>query len=161
MQTGERIPVEKQAKCYITRTNEITHALIRENLTQSALYGGKITGIGPRYCPSIEVKVEKFPHNPGHLIFLEPEGKNFEEIYPNGVSNSLPEEIQIKMLRTIPGLEHVEMTQPGYAVEYDVVDPLQVQPTLELRGFENIFVAGQISGHRAMRKRQVSVFSPD
>ena len=144
--TEKKIPAEEQARCFITRTNEKTHKIILDNIRKSALYGGKITGIGPRYCPSIEVKVEKFRDNPHHLVFLEPEGKESDELYPNGLSNSLPEEIQIEFLRTIPGLEDVEMTRPAYAVEYDVVDPLQVKPTLELRNIDNLYLAGQILG---------------
>jgi len=146
LSTKEKISVVEQAKCYITKTNERTHRIILDNIKKSALYGGKITGIGPRYCPSIEVKVEKFRNNPHHLIFLEPEGKNSDELYPNGISNSLPEEIQVEFMKTIPGLENVEMTLPAYAVEYDVADPMQVKPTLELRDIENLYLAGQILG---------------
>ncbi|RKZ28593.1 tRNA uridine-5-carboxymethylaminomethyl(34) synthesis enzyme MnmG, partial [bacterium] len=144
--TMRKIPVDEQVPCYITYTTERTHRIIEKNLLKSALYGGKIVGIGPRYCPSIEVKVEKFPHHPRHIVFLEPEGIDTDEFYPNGVSNSLPEEVQLEMLRSIPGLEDVEMTKPGYAVEYDVVEPTQVLPTLELRDYKKIFLAGQILG---------------
>jgi len=146
LSTKEKISVVEQAKCYITKTNERTHRIILDNIKKSALYGGKITGIGPRYCPSIEVKVEKFRNNPHHLIFLEPEGKDSDELYPNGISNSLPEKIQVEFMKTIPGLENVEMTLPAYAVEYDVADPMQVKPTLELRDIENLYLAGQILG---------------
>ena len=144
--TKHTIPAEKQAKCYITRTTEETHRIIMKNLKLSALYGGKIVGIGPRYCPSIEVKIEKFPHHSHHLVFLEPEGRNSDELYPNGISNSLPEEIQIAFMRTIPGLENVVMTRPGYAVEYDVVNSLDVAPTLEHRDVKGLYFAGQILG---------------
>ncbi len=145
-ETMNIMSVEQQKPCYITHTNEKTHDLIRENLLLSALYGGKIVGIGPRYCPSIEVKVEKFPQHKSHIVFLEPEGENSYELYPNGISNSLPEEIQIEMLHSISGLENVEMTRPGYAVEYDVIDPIQALPTLNIRAFDNLFLAGQILG---------------
>lgn len=144
--TKGRLPVERQKPCYITYTTPETHRIVRENLGRSALYGGKITGIGPRYCPSIEVKVERFPHHERHIVFLEPEGEESDELYPNGVSNSLPEEVQLAMLRTIPGLEDVVMTKPGYAIEYDVVDPLSVKPSLESRRVGGLFFAGQILG---------------
>ncbi len=146
VKTKNKLPVEEQVSCYITRTNEKTHEIIRKNLKLSALYGGKIVGIGPRYCPSIEVKIEKFPHHSSHIIFLEPEGRDSEELYPNGISNSLPEEIQLEFMRTIPGLENVIMTRPAYAVEYDVVDSLEVAPTLEHRRIEGLYFAGQILG---------------
>jgi len=144
--TKKTIPIEQQSKCFITRTTEKTHRLVLENLEKSALYGGEITGIGPRYCPSIEVKVKKFPDNPGHIVFLEPEGIENNELYPNGISNSLPEEIQQRMLESIPGLENARMTKPGYAIEYDIVNPIQAKATLELQDIENLYLAGQIMG---------------
>ncbi len=144
--TEKKIPIEQQSKCFITRTTEKTHRLVLENIDKSALYGGKITGIGPRYCPSIEVKIKNFPENSGHIVFLEPEGRECDELYPNGISNSLPEEIQQRMLESIPGLENARMTKPGYAIEYDVVEPLQARATLELKDIENLYLAGQIMG---------------
>lgn len=135
-----------QRPCYITHTNERTHRIIRDNLARSAMYGGLIKGIGPRYCPSIEVKVVQFPNYDRHIVFIEPEGADSEELYPNGLSNSLPTEVQVEMLRTIEGLEDVEITRPGYAIEYDVVSPLEVSPSLECRKIEGLFLAGQIMG---------------
>jgi tRNA uridine 5-carboxymethylaminomethyl modification enzyme len=134
------------AACYVTYTNEETHALIRSGLARSPLYTGRIKGTGVRYCPSIEDKVVKFADKPRHQIFLEPEGLDTVEYYPNGLSTSLPLDIQIKMLRSIEGLEHVEITRPGYAIEYDFVYPTQLYPTLEAKGVENLFLAGQING---------------
>ena len=144
--TDDALKLQDQRECYITHTTSKTHELIINNLKKSALYGGKITGIGPRYCPSIEVKVERFQHHPRHIVFLEPEGKDSDEYYPNGLSNSLPEDIQVAMLGTIPGLEKAEIIRPGYAVEYDVVEPLQVEPSLKMREFEGLYLAGQILG---------------
>lgn len=143
----ERIK-RKQVSCFITYTNEKTHRIIRANLDRSPLYGPKriIKGIGPRYCPSIEDKVVKFPDKIKHQIFLEPEGYNTEEFYVNGVSTSLPEDVQYQMYRTIPGLEHVEITRPAYAIEYDFVPPLQLSSTLEVKTVKNLFLAGQING---------------
>jgi tRNA uridine 5-carboxymethylaminomethyl modification enzyme len=135
-----------QVSCFITYTNEATHRVIRENLGQSALYSGAIKGVGPRYCPSIEDKVVKFPDKTRHQVFLEPTGLDSNEIYPNGLSTSLPPEVQLAYLRTIPGLEEVEITRPGYAVEYDYVLPLQLHPSLALKAVPNLFLAGQING---------------
>lgn len=132
--------------CYLTYTNEKTHEIIREGLDRSPLYTGKIKGIGVRYCPSIEDKVVKFSDKDKHRIFLEPEGLDTKEYYPNGLSTSLPLDIQIKMLRTIPGMERVEITRPGYAIEYDFVFPTQLYPTLETKRIKNLFLAGQING---------------
>ncbi|MCL6229068.1 tRNA uridine-5-carboxymethylaminomethyl(34) synthesis enzyme MnmG [Bartonella bilalgolemii] len=137
---------QPQIECAITRTNEKTHQIIRENIHKSALYSGAIEGLGPRYCPSIEDKIIKFGDRDGHQIFLEPEGLNNDTIYPNGISTSLPEEIQLSFLRTIEGLENVEILQPGYAIEYDFVDPRQLSKTLELRSLPGLFLAGQING---------------
>ena len=135
-----------QVSCYITYTNLHTHHVIRENLERSALYGGAITGVGPRYCPSIEDKVVKFPDKERHQVFLEPTALDSPEIYPNGLSTSLPEDVQLAYLRTIPGLERVKIVRPGYAVEYDYVLPVQLHPTLALKTVPNLFMAGQING---------------
>ncbi|KEC55246.1 tRNA uridine-5-carboxymethylaminomethyl(34) synthesis enzyme MnmG [Bartonella rochalimae] len=137
---------QPQIECAITRTNEKTHQIIRENIHKSALYSGAIEGLGPRYCPSIEDKIIKFGDRDGHQIFLEPEGLENNTIYPNGLSTSLPEEIQLSFLRTIEGLENIEILQPGYAIEYDFVDPRQLFKTLELRSLPGLFLAGQING---------------
>ncbi len=132
--------------CYITYTNEDTHRIIRENIKYSPLYGGKIVGRGPRYCPSIEDKVIRFPERPRHQIFVEPEGLYTNEMYLNGLSSSLPERVQIEFMRTIPGLRHVEVVRPAYAVEYDYLDPLDLYPTLESKILKNLFIAGQTNG---------------
>lgn len=137
---------QSQVPCHITYTNEATHEAIRSGLDRSPLYTGVIKGIGPRYCPSIEDKVVRFPEKPRHQIFLEPEGRETKEIYPNGLATSLPVDIQLKMLRTIPGLEQVEILRPGYAVEYDFCDPTQMDPSLEVRSVPGLFLAGQING---------------
>ncbi len=136
----------KQVPCHITYTNEATHGIIRDNLDRSPLFSGKIKGIGPRYCPSIEDKVVKFPHRARHQVFLEPEGYDTDWVYPNGLSTSLPEDVQIKFLRTIEGLDKVEIFRPGYAVEYDFVFPTQLRSTLETKLIEGLFLAGQING---------------
>jgi tRNA uridine 5-carboxymethylaminomethyl modification enzyme len=135
-----------QVSCFITYTNGGTHKVIQDNLSKSAMYSGAIKGVGPRYCPSIEDKVVKFPDKERHQIFLEPTGLDTTEIYPNGLSTSLPPDVQLAFLRTIPGLEQVEITRPGYAVEYDFVLPLQLHPTLALKDVPNLFCAGQING---------------
>lgn len=135
-----------QRPCHITRTTADTHALIRENLHRSAMYGGHIKGVGPRYCPSIEDKVVRFADRDSHQIFLEPEGLTSDLIYPNGISNSLPREVQLAMVRSMPGLEAVEIVQPGYAIEYDYVDPRALDPTLSLAGLPRLYLAGQING---------------
>ncbi len=136
----------KQLPCYITYTNPRTHQIIKDNLDRSPLYGGVIQGIGPRYCPSIEDKVVRFPDKDRHQIFLEPEGYETLEYYPNGLSTSLPVDVQLSFLRTIEGLERVEMLRPGYAIEYDYVEPTQLKPTLETENVEALFLAGQING---------------
>ena len=136
----------EQIPCYLTHTNERTHDIIRNNLKKSSLYGGMIEGTGVRYCPSIEDKIVKFSHQPAHHVFVEPEGRNVVEIYPNGTSNSLPEDVQYEMIHSIPGLERAEFLIPGYAIEYDYFDPTQLYGTLETKLIENLFFAGQING---------------
>ena len=136
----------KQTSCYITRTNTETHKEISNNIKKSAMYSGNIVGIGPRYCPSIEDKVHKFPHKESHQIFIEPEGVDVDLVYPNGISTSLPEKNQKKFIQTIKGMEHAEITEYGYAVEYDFVDPRALNKTLELADVENLYLAGQING---------------
>jgi len=141
----ERIDRE-QVSCYVGFTNESTHEIIRRNLDRSPLYSGKIVGIGPRYCPSIEDKVVKFADKPSHLIFVEPEGLSTEEMYLNGLATSLPEDVQLAFLHTIPGLERAEIMRPGYGIEYDFVPPTQIEPSLETKRIDGLFLAGQING---------------
>ena len=136
----------KQISCYITRTNPHTHKEISDNIKKSAMYSGNIVGIGPRYCPSIEDKIYKFPQKESHQIFIEPEGVDVDLVYPNGISTSLPEENQKKFIQTIKGMERAEITEYGYAVEYDFVDPRALNKTLELIDVENLYLAGQING---------------
>ena len=132
--------------CWITYTNEKTHKIIRDNMDRSPLYGGKIVGKGPRYCPSIEDKVVRFPDRERHQIFVEPEGLGTEEMYLNGLSTSLPEDVQLDFIHSIEGLEDAQVTRPAYAVEYDYMDPIQLKPSLESKMLENLFIAGQTNG---------------
>ncbi len=136
----------EQLPCWITHTTADTHDIIQRNLNKSALYAGRIQGTGPRYCPSIEDKVVKFAEKTSHQVFLEPEGRHTEEFYVNGLSTSLPYEVQVDFIRSIPGLEHAELLRPGYAVEYDYFPPTQLQPTLETKRIEGLYFAGQVNG---------------
>lgn len=139
-------PSARQIACGITHTNDRTHRIIRDNLSRSAMYGGHISGVGPRYCPSIEDKVVRFAEKTSHQVFLEPEGLDDHTVYPNGISTSLPAEVQADYVRSIAGLEDAEILQPGYAIEYDYVDPRGLHPTLELRAAPGLYLAGQING---------------
>ncbi|MEB2627385.1 tRNA uridine-5-carboxymethylaminomethyl(34) synthesis enzyme MnmG [Peribacillus frigoritolerans] len=156
IQPGDEVPrafsyettkfITDQLPCWLTYTNEVTHQLIDENLHRSPMYSGMIKGTGPRYCPSIEDKVVRFNDKPRHQIFLEPEGRNTKEVYVQGLSTSLPEDVQVKILQTIPGLEKAEMMRAGYAIEYDAIVPTQLWPTLETKKIKNLYTAGQING---------------
>ncbi|MBL4929063.1 tRNA uridine-5-carboxymethylaminomethyl(34) synthesis enzyme MnmG [Fuscibacter oryzae] len=139
-------PFVRQISCGVTHTNEVTHDIIRNNLHRSAMYGGHIEGIGPRYCPSIEDKVVRFSDKSSHQVFLEPEGLDDDTVYPNGISTSLPEEVQEAYVRSIRGLEAVVITQPGYAIEYDYFDPRELDRTLQSRDVSGLYLAGQING---------------
>lgn len=141
-----RTAKENLLPCWITATTSETARIIRDNLHRSAMYGGRISGIGPRYCPSIEDKIVRFPDKPRHQVFLEQEGWDTDEIYVQGMSTSLPEDVQMECLRSIPGLENLVMVRPGYAVEYDFVPPTQLKPTLETKTLSGLFLAGQING---------------
>ena len=141
--TGE---VNNRAVCYLTYTNEKTHEVIRANLDKSPLFDGTIQGVGPRYCPSIETKLVRFPDKPRHQIFVEPCGLHTEELYLQGLSSSLPEEVQVEMLHTIAGLEQAKLMRPAYAIEYDCIDPTCLLPTLECKTLPGLYGAGQFNG---------------
>ena len=156
VQAGDPVPTpfsfrtkaitQAQTVCWIGYTNAETHRIIRENVHRAPLYSGQIKGIGPRYCPSIEDKIVKFPDKPQHQLFLEPEGMDTNEIYVNGMSTSMPIDVQMAMVKSIPGLESAEMIRPGYAIEYDMVQPTELYPWLESKKLRNLFLAGQING---------------
>jgi len=143
---GDRGMHPRQVSCWITQTNEHTHAIIRGGLDRSPMFTGVIEGVGPRYCPSIEDKIHRFQEKPGHQIFLEPEGLETSEFYPNGISTSLPFDVQVALVRSIPGLENAHLVRPGYAIEYDYFDPRGLKETLETKAINGLFFAGQING---------------
>ena len=139
--------IEKnQVPCYISYTTPESHQILRESIVRSPLYSGQIEGVGPRYCPSIEDKIVKFPDKSRHQIFLEPEGLDTNEIYVNGMSTSMPVDVQARLVASIPGLEAASMIRPGYAIEYDAVDPRELTHSLELKSIQSLFLAGQING---------------
>lgn len=143
---GPNYKIEDQKSCYLLYTNELTHQIIRENLSKSAMYGGYATGVGPRYCPSIEDKIVRFADKERHQLFLEPESLYYDDWYLQGFSTSMPEDVQEKMVHSLHGLENAVITKYAYAIEYDAIDPLQIKPTLENKVLENLFTAGQING---------------
>ena len=153
-------PPENRAVCYLTYTNERTHAIIREHLDRSPLYTGTIEGVGPRYCPSIETKVMTFADKPRHQLFIEPMGLDTEELYIQGFSSSMPEEVQVEMLHTIPGLEQAEMTRCAYAIEYDCIDPTELYPPWSARRSPGSTAPGSSTAPPAMRRRRCRALWP-
>ena len=168
VQTGDEAPLpfsfstqtppQNQVVCYLTYTSEETHRVIRENLDRSPIYSGVIEGVGPRYCPSIETKIVRFPDKPRHQLFIEPMGLDTEELYIQGFSSSMPEEVQIEMLHSVKGLEHAEIMRPAYAIEYDCIDPTALYPTLEYKHIEGLYGAGQFNGSSGYEEAAVQGF---
>ena len=156
LHAGEEM--HNQVSCYVSYTNAETHRVIKENLHRSPLYAGRIEGVGPRYCPSIEDKVVRFADKERHQLFIEPMGLSTEEYYLQGMSSSLPEEVQLAFLRTIKGLEHVEILRPAYAIEYDCVDPTALLPTLEAKALRGLYGAGQFNGSSGYEEAAVQGF---
>ena len=154
-----KTPPENQAVCWLTWTTEETHRIVRENLDRAPMYSGLIEGVGPRYCPSFETKIVRFPDKPRHQLFVEPMGLQTEELYIQGFSSSLPEEVQIQMLHSVPGLRHAVMTRPAYAIEYDCIDPLALRPTLEVKAIPGLYGAGQFNGSSGYEEAAVQGFA--
>ena len=151
-------PLNNQAVCYLTWTTEATHRIVRENLHRAPMYSGSITGVGPRYCPSFETKIVRFPDKERHQLFVEPMGKNTEELYIQGFSSSLPEEVQVEMLHSVPGLRRAVMTRPAYAIEYECIDPMALKPTLEVKAVPGLYGAGQFNGSSGYEEAAVQGF---